>query len=227
MTFTLQSFKSDTLAADMTDSATSMTLTTGAFGTPTGEQMLVIDYDIANKREVVKCTIDGTAVTSIDRAQDGTSAVAHSSGAKVIMAFVPSHYAALVDGTGINDNAISATKIKAEGLTAHSATLVGFSGTPTQNNHYIDIGKITILQVTISGDSNATNFTFTLPHNAKYANAICGFFGQNNGAQLANGARVDIAAGSNVATVYSTPAAGAWTNTGVKQLYGMLIYEHE
>lgn len=92
MSFTLQAFKEDALASDMTDSASSLTLVTGAFGTPTGEQMLVIDPDISAKREIVKCTIDGATVTSVDRAQDGTSAVAHSSGAKVIMAFVPSHY---------------------------------------------------------------------------------------------------------------------------------------
>lgn len=90
--FTLQAFKSDTLASDITDSASSMTLSTGAFGTPSGEQMLVIDYDNASKREIVKCTIDGTAVTSMDRAQDGTAAVAHTSGANIIMAHVPSHY---------------------------------------------------------------------------------------------------------------------------------------
>lgn len=92
MSFTLQAFKEDSLASDITDSASSLTLVTGAFGTPTGEQMLVIDPDISAKREIVKCAIDGATVTSVDRAQDGTSAVAHSSGAKVIMAFVPSHY---------------------------------------------------------------------------------------------------------------------------------------
>ncbi len=92
MPFTLQAFKEDALASDMTDSASSLTLVAGAFGTPKGEQMLVIDPDIAAKREIVKCAIDGATVTSVDRAQDGTSAVAHSSGAKVIMAFVPSHY---------------------------------------------------------------------------------------------------------------------------------------
>lgn len=92
MSFTLQAFKEDALASDMTDSASSLTLVAGAFGTPTGEQMLVIDPDISAKREIVKCAIDGATVTSVDRAQDGTSAVAHSSGAKVIMAFVPSHY---------------------------------------------------------------------------------------------------------------------------------------
>lgn len=98
--FVLQSFKNDTLAADITDAATSATLTTGNFGTPTGEQMFVIDYDVAAKREIVKAACDGTALTSIDRAQDGTSAVAHSSGAKVIMAFTPSHYTKLTDFVG-------------------------------------------------------------------------------------------------------------------------------
>lgn len=97
MSFTLQAFKEDSLASDITDSASSLTLVTGAFGTPTGEQMLVIDPDISAKREIVKCAIDGATVTSVDRAQDGTSAVAHSSGAKVIMAFVPTHYKELTD----------------------------------------------------------------------------------------------------------------------------------
>lgn len=104
MSFTLQAFKEDALASDMTDSASSLTLVAGAFGTPTGEQMLVIDPDIAAKREIVKCTIDGATVTSVDRAQDGTSAVAHSSGAKVIMAFVPSHYTEVTNKMASIDN---------------------------------------------------------------------------------------------------------------------------
>ena len=141
MVFTLQAFAEDTLSADITDSANSMTLTTGGFGTPTGEQMLVIDPDVASKREIVKCAIDGTAVTSMDRAQDGTAAVAHTSGAKIIMAFVPSHHEALKAGTDLNDNVITAaklaTKVKA-GWDLLSAT-----GTRASNTRMTIAGDIT------------------------------------------------------------------------------------
>lgn len=141
MAFTLQAFAEDTLSADITDSANSMTLTTGGFGTPTGEQMLVIDPDVASKREIVKCAIDGTAVTSMDRAQDGTAAVAHTSGAKIIMAFVPSHHEALKAGTDLNDNVITAaklaTKVKA-GWDLLSAT-----GTRASNTQMTIAGDIT------------------------------------------------------------------------------------
>ncbi len=159
--FTLQSFKDDTLAADITDSATSATLSTGAFGTPTGEQMLVIDYDVAAKREIVKCAIDGTAVTSIDRAQDGTAAVAHSSGAKVIMAFVPSHYKALTDFVGAKaylDTAITTTVSGAAAKVALDAEsydvgsdFAGGTYTAPVTGYYFVSGSVYFTNITAAG----------------------------------------------------------------------------
>lgn len=171
MAFSLLAFKSDTLASDITDSANSMTLTTGSFGTPTGEQMLVIDYDIAAKREIVKCTIDGTAVTSIDRAQDGTAAVAHSSGAKVIMAFVPSHYTGLTDGTALTAGAITdtklATKVKA-GWDLLSATGIRVSATQfTVTGDITDrlwVGKPVEFTDTTKKYGNITSFSYSSPN---------------------------------------------------------------
>lgn len=90
--YELQAFKSDVLAANLTASATSATLTAGSFGSPSGTQLLVIDYDIPSKREIISCTISSTALTSLTRGEDGTTGVAHVAGAKVFMAFVPSHY---------------------------------------------------------------------------------------------------------------------------------------
>lgn len=88
--------KTDTLAADLAASATSATLTTGNFGTQTGAQLLVVDYDVPSKIEVIECTITGTALTSITRAKDGTSDVAHSTGAKVLFtADIPSYWTQL------------------------------------------------------------------------------------------------------------------------------------
>lgn len=141
MAFVLQSFAEDTLASDITDSATSMTLTTGNFGTPTGEQMLVIDPDVSAKREIVKCAIDGTAVTSIDRAQDGTAAVAHTSGAKIIMAWTKSHHEALKDGTDLNDNIITAAKLDANLLAGW--LLLAASGTRVSNTSFTVSGDVT------------------------------------------------------------------------------------
>lgn len=171
MSFSLLAFKSDTLAADITDSANSMTLTTGSFGTPTGEQMLVIDYNIAAKREIVKCAIDGTAVTSIDRAQDGTAAVAHTSGAKIIMAFVPSHYTGLTDGTALASGAITdtklATKVKAgwdllsASGTRVSATQFTVTGDITDR---LWVGKPVEFTDTTTKYGNITSFSYSSPN---------------------------------------------------------------
>lgn len=165
--FTLSAFKSDTLASDITDSATSATLTTGAFGTPTGEQMLVIDYDVAAKREIIKCAIDGTAVTSIDRAQDGTAAVAHSSGAKVIMAFVPSHYA---DHEGRIGNL---EEWKEWTPTFAGAGSMTYTSVTINRALYRYVGKeggVRFIEYNIAaygttGGSASTGITFTLPVN--------------------------------------------------------------
>lgn len=141
MAFVLQSFAEDTLASDIADSSTSMTLTTGNFGTPSGEQMLVIDPDVSTKREIIKCAIDGTAVTSIDRAQDGTAAVAHTSGAKIIMAWTKSHHEALKDGSDLNDNIITAAKLDANLLAGW--LLLAASGTRVGNTSFTVSGDVT------------------------------------------------------------------------------------
>lgn len=98
MAYILQTNKSDTLNGSISSGATSATLTSGNFGSPSGTQLYVIDYDNANL-EVVSATVVGTAMSSITRNLDGTSAVAHASGAKVLCALVPSHYAALLAGS--------------------------------------------------------------------------------------------------------------------------------
>lgn len=97
---TLQANKKTTISGDFNAGATSLTLASAAFTNFTNGY-LVVDYDNDSKFEIIKCTVTGTAVTSITRAQDGTSDVDHSSGAKIGFMFVPSHYAALVNGSGL------------------------------------------------------------------------------------------------------------------------------
>ena len=78
---TLLNAKSDTLAADMAQAATSGTLTSGNFGSPSGDVYLTFDYDVAAKYEVKKCAIAGTALTSCSHISGAD--VAHDTGAKV------------------------------------------------------------------------------------------------------------------------------------------------
>lgn len=98
MAYTLLFQKSDTLNGDIGTGTGSITLTAGNF-TVSGEQLYVIDPDNSSA-EVVKATVSGTTMSLTERGVDDTSAVIHSDGASIIMAFVPSHYEALI-GSGV------------------------------------------------------------------------------------------------------------------------------
>lgn len=93
--YNLQFGKATTLATLMSDSETSTATLSSSVFTNFINDFLVIDYDIPAKREVIKCTVTGTGISSITRAQEGTSAVEHAVGAKVAYNFVPSHYAGM------------------------------------------------------------------------------------------------------------------------------------
>lgn len=99
--YALQSFKEDTIATgdSLTTAETSTTLTLGSFSDTT-LALLTFDYDVPASKEIIKCSISGSTVTVITRGMDGTSSTNHAAGAKVIMAFVPSHYSALTDFVG-------------------------------------------------------------------------------------------------------------------------------
>jgi len=86
-----QNFKSTTLSADLAAGETSSATLSAANFTNFTDGYLVLDYDNPTKREVVRCTVTGTAVSAMTRGQDGTSDVAHTSGAKVIWALTAVH----------------------------------------------------------------------------------------------------------------------------------------
>lgn len=114
--------KSTTLSADMTIGETSSaTLASSAFTNFVGDY-LVLDYNIPAKREVIKCTTTGTALSSMTRGQEGTSAIAHSSGALVCYAFVPAHYAFLE-----NQPKCKVTMTSAQGVANSTQTLLTFN----------------------------------------------------------------------------------------------------
>jgi len=205
---------------------TSFALTTGAFDTKSsGDKVpLVIDYDNSAKLEVIKAYVNGTAVTSAVRAQDGTAAVAHSAGAKVCIGSAPSIIEYFIKND-ITAGAIPTAKIAAEAWTAHTATLTGFSGTPTQANRYIQIGKIVILAYNISGSSNQTYFTMTLPVAAKSTLSCPGMRTVIDGTATTTPGLVGTTAASATANVYKDHQGNAWTASGTKSSEGTIIYE--
>jgi hypothetical protein len=91
MALTLQANKKTTISGAFAAGATSLTLASAAFTNFT-DGYLVLEYDVDSKFEIIKCSVTGTAVTSITRGEDGTSDVDHASGAKIGFAFIPSHY---------------------------------------------------------------------------------------------------------------------------------------
>jgi hypothetical protein len=97
--YVLQTRITDTLASTMAAEASSCTLTTGNFGSPTGKQIITIDYDVTAKAADFLCTISGTAITSMTRLNGPD--VEHSSLARVAMCFVDEHYSLLMDA--LND----------------------------------------------------------------------------------------------------------------------------
>src|SRR6185369_7506198 len=129
MAFTLQANKNTTLAADLLSGATTGTLSSAAFTNFTGDY-LVVDYDVPAKYEIILCTVTGTAISAITRAQSGTSNVDHTAGAKIAYDFVPGHYAAL------GEVATGST------LTTFAPAATKFTGTPTVNiAKYLKIGR--------------------------------------------------------------------------------------
>lgn len=96
MSYSLIFQATDTIAvgSSLLSGATSTTLTSGNFASPTGTQLYVVDYDIPGTAEIISATVVGTAMTSIVRGLTGgaVGTTNHSAGAKIGSLFVPQHY---------------------------------------------------------------------------------------------------------------------------------------
>lgn len=214
MTYTLLFQKEDTVANfnGITTGTGAITLTAGNFSV-SGTQLFVLDGDTANA-EVVSATVSGTTLTLVSRGLDGTSAVTHTAGCKVGMYFVPSHYGDL-GKVGASD-----------AWTSHTATLGGFSGTPTQDNAYQKLGKSVLIRISISGTSNATSFTFSLPYASKVNQHIIPTSAQDSGAYVtATLPSLVLAASSTTATAYKDIGGALWTASGTKAVEAYFVYE--
>lgn len=193
--FALENFKEDTIAniGGISDSDTSLTLTSGNF-TNTTDGILVLDYDVAAKREIITCTITGTAITSITRAQGGTSAVAHAQNAKVLLAMTSLHY-----GGGLGKLA-SEDAWTAWVPTFTASGSMTYTSVTANKAVYHQVGKLVFFRIDASGTTGGTasnTLFFTLPVAAKDTFGVVG-----------TGLVVDVAAAGAFAYFESATQAG-------------------
>ena len=107
-----------------------------------------------------------------------------------------------------------------------SSTIIGWV-TPSGTIYYKRVGKIVFVSFTLTGTSNATTVSFTLPYtNAAGDEIFTGiFYGADNGAALTSPGVANLGAGSATVAAYKGMSLLAWTNLGIKTIYGNFWYE--
>jgi hypothetical protein len=193
--------------------ATSTILASPVFGSPSGTQILVVDYGNSNAA-VISCTIAGTSLSSVSYL-DGNVAANHAAGASVTMAFTPNQYASLIDGSGLQFPA----------WTTHASTIGGFSGTPTQANRYFQLGKILFYKFDITGTSLTTALTFTIPSPASNSTRYGGYYVTDNTVDQSVPGAIATAGGGTTVSCFRDMTGSAWTNVGSKAIRGLLVCE--
>ena len=125
-----------TLAATITNSATSLTIT-DATNWPTGSFSLVIDPGLAGEEKVLATSRTGTTVTLTTRGYDNTSASSHVSGAVIYP--VP---------TAIDFDEANAHVNASTGVHSVTGSVVGTTDTQTLTNKSLSDSTTSIIDVT-------------------------------------------------------------------------------
>lgn len=105
-----------------------------------------------------------------------------------------------------------------------TATIVGWASFTEEHLYYVKSGKILIMQFRITGTSNATNATISLP----YTSASGGLTiynvirAQDNGGAYVPGL-VGYSASATAVGLYPAITGGTWTATGTKSVIGQVV----
>lgn len=110
-----------------------------------------------------------------------------------------------------------------------TSTVTGWTTFSTKQIRYMVQGRTLIVDFNISGTSNSTNLTFTLPFSniASVPPCVRGVYGVDNGTALTSGGVAYVDANSNLCTVYKTwdLTPTNWTNSGTKTVTGRIEIE--
>ena len=105
-----------------------------------------------------------------------------------------------------------------------SSTVVGWAATPTREILYCKVGKIVFVSFYITGTSNATGASFTLPDTASgFHGAACRV--KDNGSWLETPGWIDITGAATVSiSVNCGDGSVVFTSSGAKVVHGTFAY---
>ena len=112
---------------------------------------------------------------------------------------------------------------------SQQSTIVGWSIFTTRQIRYKVVGNIVYVYLYLSGTSNSTQTTFTLPFLPKNTFAFPSPYTSDNGVYTIGGFGLNIS--GNVITLYRTNSASntginnIWTASGTKEIYSQFFYE--
>ena len=109
-----------------------------------------------------------------------------------------------------------------------TSTIVGWSSFTTKLIFYTKSGKLVFFKFFLSGTSNSTAVSFTLP----ISSPSDGLYGeglvsraQDNAVNITTACAWELAPGTNIVNCYKDHALGVWTNTGTKRVIGQGWYQ--
>ncbi|KKL93897.1 hypothetical protein LCGC14_1870150, partial [marine sediment metagenome] len=109
-----------------------------------------------------------------------------------------------------------------------TSTVVGWSGTPTKNIYYKKVGNLVFVNFYISGTSDDTMATFTLPYtsvNDTSARVYTSIRFKDNNVQSTVSGQMYLAPNSATAALYTDWAAEVWTPANTKEVMGQFWFE--
>jgi hypothetical protein len=108
---------------------------------------------------------------------------------------------------------------------ANTSTIVGWSGSPSKFINYIKIGKLLLINYSISGTSNATTTSFTIPFVAANTQTFSVTITEDNQVFQDYPGYARILTGTSKIDFFLTPNSFNWTASGVKKIQGHIMMQ--
>lgn len=105
-----------------------------------------------------------------------------------------------------------------------TSTVVGWSSFTSKVITYKKVGKQVFVSFGISGTSNATTASFTLPDNATILGYSVSAGVTNNGTILATPGVISLLVSTNTVNLFKERPTTPFTNTGTKTVQGQFFY---
>lgn len=175
----------------------------------------IVNADIGASAAIAQSKIDWTTDFSINTNKFTVNATSGNS---------------LVAGTlTASGNLIASSDLYSVAWTDYgsTSTITGWAASPTANIWYKKLGSLVFVNFSISGTSNSTSSSFTLPYTSKNStNAyVRGLgWGTDNGTDI-SGMAFGLNYNDNTVNIFKDATTTAWTNSGTKVCRGQFWYE--